>query len=139
MKVVVMVSHGEYAAGLHDALKMFVGNRDDVVSIGLKQGEDVASLEVRIDALCDSFNEADEFIILADLIGGSPLTTLMKCFAKRDYLKHSVILGGMNLAMALNAVLMKENDLAQVKEIALNEASAAIKEMNCSSEDEEDI
>lgn len=73
MKVVLMVSHGEYAAGLHDALKMFVGNRDDVVSIGLKQGEDVASLEVRIDALCDSFNEADEFIILADLIGGSPI------------------------------------------------------------------
>ncbi len=139
MKVVLMVSHGEYAEGLHDALKMFVGNRDDVVSIGLKLGEDVASLEVRIAGLCDSFNEADEFIILADLIGGSPLTTLMKCFVKRDYLKHSVILGGMNLAMDLNAVLMKENGLAQVKEIALNEASAAIKEMNCSSEDEEDI
>ena len=139
MRVVVMVSHGKYAAGLHDALRMFVGDRDDVVSIGLKQGEDVASLEVQIDALCDSFNEADEFIVLADLIGGSPLTTLMKCFAKRDWLKHSVILGGMNLAMALNAVLMKENGLAQVKEIALNEAGAAVKEMDCSSEDEEDI
>ena len=36
MKYVIMVSHGEFAPGLHSAVKMMTGDRDDVLSTSLK-------------------------------------------------------------------------------------------------------
>ena len=40
MKYVVMVSHGEFAPGLHSAVKMMTGNREDVLSTSLKEDMD---------------------------------------------------------------------------------------------------
>ena len=126
MNYVILITHGKFAEGLHDTLKMFVGEREDVLSIGLRAGEDVAALASRINECCEGFNENDQFIVLGDMIGGSPLTTLMNCFSEHNLLKRSVILGGLNLAMALNAVLMKEG-------------MQAVNEVKLSSDDDDEI
>lgn len=39
MKYLVLVSHGQFADGLKDALSMLAGERDDVLSAGLKNGK----------------------------------------------------------------------------------------------------
>lgn len=139
MNYVIIVTHGGYAEGLHDTLKMFVGDREDVLSIGLKQGEDVASLAQRINKLAEGFKEDDQFMILGDMIGGSPLTTCMDCFGKLNLLNRSIVLGGVNLAMALNAVLMKDVSLEDCKEAALREAMQAISEVKLSEADDDEI
>lgn len=138
MNYAILISHGNFAEGLHQALTMFVGEREDVISIGLKKEEDVDTLAARIKELMKQFQEDDQFLILGDLIGGSPLTTLMNCFEEQGFLSRSVILGGMNLAMALNAVLMKD-DLEGAKTMALQEAKDAIKELQITSDEEDDI
>lgn len=138
MNYVILVSHGEFAQGLHQALTMFVGEREDVVSIGLRKDEDVDHLALRMEDMMQGFQEEDQFLILGDLIGGSPLTTMLNCMEKNGFLKQSVVVGGMNLAMALNAVLMKE-DLQQAKEMALSEGKTAIKELQLSNEEEDEI
>lgn len=138
MNYVILISHGNFAEGLHQALTMFVGEREDVISIGLKKDEDVDSLAGRIKVLLERFYEDDQFLILGDLIGGSPLTTFMNCMEEKGYLERSVVLGGMNLAMALNAVLMKD-DLKQAKTMALQEAKDAIKELQLSNDEDDDI
>lgn len=138
MNYIIMISHGEFADGLHQTLTMFVGEREDVLSIGLKQGEDVDHLASRMMAIMEKFHEDDSFLVLADIIGGSPLTTLMNCFEQQGLLKQSIILGGMNLAVALNAVLMKE-DLQQAKEMAIQEGKEAIKEVVLEVLEEEEI
>ncbi|PTS32179.1 PTS sugar transporter subunit IIA, partial [Lactobacillus helveticus] len=51
------------------------------------------------------FKEEDEFIVLADIIGGSPLTTFFNVFLARGYLNRAVVLGGMNFTMALTATV----------------------------------
>lgn len=138
MNYLILVSHGNFAEGLHHALTMFAGERDDIKSIGLKSGEDVDSLAKRIHQMLDAFQADDQFMVLGDLIGGSPLTTMMNCLAEKNLLKNTVILGGMNLAMALNAVLMKE-DLTNGKNIALQEGIQAMRELQLTDEDEDDI
>ncbi len=138
MNYVIMISHGGFASGLHQALTMFIGERDDVISIGLESGEDVASLAKRVNETLKQFNEKDQFVVLADLIGGSPLTTLMNCMEQKGFLKNALVLGGMNLAMALNAVLMKD-DLENAKIIALQEARMAIKELELTNSEEDEI
>ena len=139
MNYVILITHGKFAEGLHDTLKMFVGEREDVLSIGLRAGEDVAALASRINECCEGFNENDQFIVLGDMIGGSPLTTLMNCFSEHNLLKRSVILGGLNLAMALNAVLMKEGRLEDCKAAALREGMQAVNEVKLSSDDDDEI
>jgi len=138
MNYVLLVSHGSFAQGLHQALTMFVGDRDDIKSIGLEKGEDVASLASRINELLANFHEADRFIVLGDLIGGSPLTTMLRCLEQNNFLRHAVVLGGMNLAMALNAVLMKD-DLENAKTIALQEGMQAMQELQLTNEEDDEI
>ena len=46
MKYVILVSHGKFANGLNDALSMLAGNREDILSVGLENIEDIiADLE----------------------------------------------------------------------------------------------
>ena len=133
MNQVIIVSHGGLAQGLHDTLKMFV-NADQVLSIGLKNGEDVASF----DEMIKDFTADDHIILLADLIGGSPLTTFMNCLENKQLLANTIVIGGVNLAMALNAVLLKDN-LDMVANMAISEAKEAIKTLDIASSNDEEI
>ena len=137
MNQVIIVSHGGLAQGLHDILKMFV-NADQVLSIGLKNGEDVASFATRVDEMIKDFTADDHIILLADLIGGSPLTTFMNCLENKQLLANTIVIGGVNLAMALNAVLLKDN-LDMVANMAISEAKEAIKTLEIASSNDEEI
>ncbi len=135
----ILVSHGGFAEGLGDTLKMFVGERDDILCIGLKNGEDVASFGERFKKLTQSIHEDDEIIVLGDLIGGSPLTTAVNCLVEKGLLEKTVVLGGMNLAMALTTALSKDNGVENAKGNILHEAGEAIREFVVKDNEEDDI
>ena len=138
MRYVCLVSHGGFARGLYDTLSMFVGNCEEVRCITLEKGEAVDQLSVRCKEMLGTFQEGDELIVLADLIGGSPLTTFLNCMDSLGK-KPLIVFGGMNLAMALNAVMMKEQEVEMIREACLREAGDAIKEFALVSDEEEDI
>ena len=104
----------------------------------LEKGEAVDQLSVRCKEMLETFQEGDELIVLADLIGGSPLTTFLNCMDSLGK-KPLIVFGGMNLAMALNAVMMKEQEVEMIREACLREAGDAIKEFALVSDEEEDI
>lgn len=136
---VLLVSHGQFAEGLHDTLGMFAGNCEGVMSIGLRKGESVERFRPRVQELLSQLGTSDELLVLADLIGGSPLTTVLDVLQEKELLAHTVVLGGMNLAMALNAVLGKDQRIQEMKQTILQEASASISELTLENEEEEDI
>lgn len=138
MNYVIIVSHGNLAEGLHDTLKMFVSDNPQILSIGLKNNEDVAGFAVRVEKLIENLTNEDHIILLADLIGGSPLTTFMNCLEQKQLLTNTIVIGGVNLAMALNAALMKDN-LDMVANTAINEAKDAIKTLEINNTNEEEI
>ena len=77
--------------------------------------------------------------MLADIVGGSPLTTACNVLAELDKLNTAVVLGGLNLTMGLTGLVMK--DMLEGKELTqaiLSEASAALQEFDVTSSDEED-
>ena len=49
-----------------------------------------------------------EIIVLADIIGGSPLSTAMNVLAQSGLIDKTTVLGGMNLPLALTTILMKD-------------------------------
>ena len=138
MRNVCLVSHGNLAEGLHDTLTMFMGNCEGVMHMTLKQGEAVDQFQVRCTEMLKTLGEEDEVIVLADLIGGSPLTTFLNVLS--DLGKTPlIVLGGMNLAMALNALLNKDQEASIIRDVCLREAADAIKEFVLSTDEDEDI
>lgn len=138
MRNVCLVSHGNLAEGLHDTLTMFMGNCEGVMHMTLKQGEAVDQFQVRCTEMLKTLGEEDEVIVLADLIGGSPLTTFLNALS--DLGKTPlIVLGGMNLAMTLNALLNKDQEASIIRDVCLREAADAIKEFVLSTDEDEDI
>ena len=112
MKYVVLVSHGTFAPGLHSVLNMLAGGgREDILSTSLQDGMGADEFAENFGKLVEPIKEEDEIILLADIIGGSPLTTALDVLTKKGLLAKTTAFGGMNLPMALTATLIKEMEL----------------------------
>lgn len=143
MKYLVLVSHGGLAEGLKSSLAMFAGDKiDQVIAVGLKEGKSVDDFAYDFRHALAPLADEDSVLVLADIVGGSPLTTAATVLEEQGKLSTALILGGMNLTMALTAVVMKDMmegaDLAQV---ILSEASTALQEFALTpveGDDEED-
>jgi len=110
MKYLILVSHGKFSEGLKDALGMFVGdNMDSVRAIGLQSGEDTKVLATRFKKLVSELTDDAELVVLGDIMGGSPLTTITNVLNQERKLEKSIIFGGMNFPMALNAAILKDS------------------------------
>lgn len=141
MKYVVLVSHGTFAPGLKSVLAMLAGGeREDVISVGLEDGMSADQFAEKFQDAIGCIQAEDEIILLGDIIGGSPMTNALEQISKKGLEGQTIVFGGMNLAMALTATLMKDDvDKDLLKDALISEAQNAIKEFVLeSSDDEED-
>ena len=141
MKYLVLVSHGGLAEGVQSSLGMFAGDKtDQVIAVGLKAGKSVDDFALEFRQALAGLAEEDQVIVLSDIVGGRPLTTACNVLAELGKLDTAVVLGGLNLTMALTGLVMK--DMLEGKELArtiLSEASAALQEFEVATDsDEED-
>lgn len=129
MRYIVLVSHGEYAYGLHSAIHMMTGKRQDVISVGLLE-------DITADQFCELFIEKtekigpnDEVILLTDLASGSPYKHATKVLEKKGVQKQ-IVLAGVNMPMALKAILSKDNilDFSELRDTLLWEGKSGIEE-----------
>ncbi|WP_196594046.1 PTS sugar transporter subunit IIA [Pectinatus sottacetonis] len=127
MVYVIMVSHGELAPGLHTAVQMIAGERENVFSTSLKDGMSNDEYAENFEKILQNIKYEDKIILLADIIGGSPLTTAVNILNKKRLLPNSRIFGGMNLPMALNVILGGKNVCDDIP-LLLKEAQNGIKE-----------
>lgn len=138
MKYVILVSHGKFANGLNDALSMLTGNREDILSVGLENGKSVDEFVALFTEKVKDISNDDEVILLGDIIGGSPLTNATNVLVNKGI--KTVILGGMNLPLALTTVLMKDTvSLDEIADQVLEQARMAMQEFKIVEESEEDI
>ena len=140
MKYVILVSHGNFAEGLLDSLKMLTGNHDDVIAIGLKDGITADQFAIDFTEIITKIPKESEIIVLADIIGGSPLSTAsVNVLAQSGLIDKTTVLGGMNLPLALTTILMK--DVLDTDALITNvtsEATGAIKQFVLETNDEDD-
>lgn len=130
MKYLILVSHGGFAQGLKTSLAMFAEDKmDQVIAVGLKNGPSVDDFAKEFHKAVEHLTEEDTVVVLADIVGGSPLTTALGVLEEKGKLDTTVVLGGMNLPMALTSVVMKDalegDDFVAA---VLPEASAALQE-----------
>ena len=147
MKYLIMVSHGRFAEGVKTSLEMFAGDANDrVFALCLHNGKSSDDFKKEVEEFLDkqNFNDNDEFVVLADIIGGSPLTTFLNVFSERGYMDRAVVLGGMNFTMALTATVSLDTmDKDAIAKQAFSEAKTSIQQYqlpsNDASDDDDDI
>ena len=142
MFYVLMVSHGEFAPGLHTAVKMIAGDRDTVLSTSLKDGMGADEYAANVEKLVANITPEDKLVVLADIMGGSPLTTAMNVLAEKGLLANTKAFTGMNLPMALTVILAGEGlEGSDLSEEVLGETRTAVQEfvIPTDDEDEEDL
>ena len=143
MRYVVMVSHGDFAPGLRSAVFMMTGPRDEVLCTSLREDIDADQFQENFRKLVEPITENDDVILLCDILSGSPMTKSLEVLAERNLLDHSLVLTGMNMPMAMTAVIMKDNldDMESLKNTIISEAQTAVAEFKpmADSDSDDDI
>ena len=140
MKYVVLVSHGEFAPGLHKAVDMLAGEeREDVLSTSLKNGMGADEFAEKVKSVLSVVGPEDEIILFADIVGGSPLATTANVLMEMDLLGRTRMIGGMNLPLVLTCVLSKDDEeTAELIDELIEGAKEQIKEFVVAVDDEEE-
>ncbi|HIR91161.1 MAG TPA: PTS fructose transporter subunit IIA [Candidatus Limicola stercorigallinarum] len=143
MRYLVLVSHGTLAQGVHSVLKMLMGEREDVKSTSLQDGMGADEYIANLKELLGTVTPSDEVLLLGDIVGGSPLTNALNVLSELGLLPRTVALGGMNLPMAMTALMgLQTQDMSELAESMVNEARSGARRIAIvqdSDEDEDEI
>ena len=141
MRYLILVSHGTFAPGLHNALGMMAGSdREDIRSTSLLDGMDVDTFRANFAELVGDITPEDEIILTADIIGGSPLTTALDVLTEKGLLGKTLAIGGMNLPLVLTAAFADaETPLEELEAELTGEAKDQIKRFDLGGDEDDDI
>lgn len=141
MRYLILVSHGTFAPGLHNALGMMAGSdREDIRSTSLLDGMDVDTFRANFAELVGDITAEDEIILTADIIGGSPLTTALDVLTEKGLLARTLAIGGMNLPLVLTAAFADADTPLDALEAEITgEAKDQIKRFALSGDEDDDI
>ena len=141
MRYLILVSHGTFAPGLHNALGMMAGSdREDIRSTSLLDGMDVDTFRANFAELVQDITPEDEIILTADIIGGSPLTTALDVLTEKGLLARTLAIGGMNLPLVLTAAFADaDTPLDEMEQELTGEAKDQIKRFDLGGDEDDDI
>lgn len=141
MRYLILVSHGTFAPGLHNALGMMTGSdREDIRSTSLLDGMDVDTFRANFTELVGDITAEDEIILTADIIGGSPLTTALDVLTEKGLLGKTLAIGGMNLPLVLTAAFADaDTSLEELEQELTGEAKDQIKRFDLGGDEDDDI
>ena len=87
-------------------------------SICLKQDMDAGIFMEECEKVFSMIPDADQIILLTDILSGSPIINALSVLENKGRKDQSIIIGGMNMPMVLEAVFKKDHieDLSLLKE-----------------------
>lgn len=138
MRYLLFASHGKFSAGLHDTFNMIMGERDNVRHVGLENGMGVPELEAQVREFISVLKPEDDVLVLADIIGGSPMTTTVSLLVEELGADRVRAIGGMSLPMALAAAGAEDESLEEAVAECKEAGADQIKEFVLPTDDDDD-
>ncbi|EMW5860652.1 PTS fructose transporter subunit IIA [Enterococcus faecalis] len=112
MTYLVLVSHGDFARGLKNSLGMFASEEIEKVRVfGLQPGESTDNFGKRFLCEVEKLPQETRLIVLADIVGGSPLATICKVLDKQKMIVADACHGIRELTVTEDDVT--ENDITE--------------------------
>ena len=123
---IVVATHGYFAKGILDSIKLICGEQENITYFcayvdGESMEDGDSEITNKLENLLDSFPKEDEVVVLVDLLGGSVCNEFIKLTGRRPF--H--LIAGLNLGLLMQFVFTSE-ELTKEK---INEIARMIK--NC--------
>ena len=99
---IIIASHGEFAAGIHQSGSMIFGDQEKVQVVTFMPNEGPDDLYAHFKDAIAQFDADDEILVLADLWSGSPFNQASR-IKEENPDRKMVIVTGLNLPMLIQA------------------------------------
>ena len=118
---ILIVTHGELAAGFKDAAEVIFGEVKGITTIGLHSGESVEAFGEKIYETLAGYDENESVLIFADLLSASPFNQSVLSVNKLDgkRAENVRLIAGASLPMVLEGI--NQQLLGSDLEAAVNE------------------
>ena len=118
---ILIVTHGELAAGFKDAAEVIFGEVKGITTIGLHSGESVEAFGEKIYEALTGYDENELVLIFADLLSASPYNQSVLSVNKLDpkRAENVRLIAGASLPMVLEGI--NQQLLGSDLEAAVNE------------------
>jgi len=124
---ILLISHGEYAVGLLDSVKLITGNTQNTLALILEAGDDIEKFKEEMFTLIGKFPAG--VLIFLDLFGGTPSNQFL--LGANKITSPFLAFCGMNLPMVLEAVTMrKTSTFDEIREMVLEAGRESIVYLN---------
>lgn len=132
---VLLVSHSKLAHGMKSAIEFVAGEQGNLFAIGLEEAG-VASFRVELEKLVASLpTDIKQMSIVCDIPAGSPGTNAYDILTQTDL--EVEMISGMNLAMLLDMILMRDGkEFQQLIDDGIKAGQESIGRMDFSEEDD---
>lgn len=125
MRKVILVSHGELAMGMKNAVQMIIGDKEEIYHYGLFEGEHPKTIYSKILSDVREHPE-EEYIVVSDVFGGSVNNAMLSLLKEPQV--H--LLTGMNLGLIISLCLGNESTTSELIKNALHDSSQNIMYIN---------
>ncbi|MDU5336278.1 PTS fructose transporter subunit IIA [Enterococcus sp.] len=131
-KQLVLVSHGLFCEELKKSTEMIMGPQESIHTVSLLPSESAEDFRVKFEAV---IAELDDYIVLADLMGGTPCNVVSRMILEGQAID---LYAGMNMPMVIDFI----NSELIGSELALVEAATSnichVNERISNDDDDED-
>jgi PTS system mannose-specific IIA component len=125
---IVVVTHGEMAAGLIQAAEMIVGKQEQLSPVHLLEMDAVEGLMERVEESIGQNDTGEGILLLVDLPGASPFNACARLAMQREGLK---LISGVNLPMLAELLVQRpSHTLSELVEIAKQAGKFGIKDLS---------
>lgn len=107
---ICVISHGSFACGLKDSCELILGEQDQFLTVGLRNGNDFDEFKENVLNSIKAVNQEDGVIVFVDLFGASPYNSVLFSFPELISLGIDVrMITGVNLPMIIEACDKRSN------------------------------
>lgn len=105
MTGIIVTGHGSYASGLTSGLELLAGEPECYQAVDFLPEDSTDSLEGKLKEAIGKLEGCEDFLILADLVGGSPFNVALRM--KLSQMWKMEVIGGCNLPVVLDAYMSR--------------------------------
>ena len=117
MKGIIIASHGNMAQGLLDTTKLFFGEQPQIKAFCLQANDNPDDF---VEVLKNGIKEVDTgdgVVVFCDMLFGSPCNCMLRVLAEDVNNSKLDVVTGVNLAMVLQILSVRENSDCSVQEL----------------------
>jgi PTS system mannose-specific IIA component len=125
---VLVVAHGEMAAGLLDAARMIVGEQEALLALSIQEMEDVEGLMAKVEEALSQVDGGEGVLVMVDLPGASPFNASARIAMQREGIE---VVTGVNLPMLAELLVLREgSSLEELVDIAKEAGTSGIRTLS---------